>query len=149
MRKIPAALTVLAMAALGTVVPASAAHAAPSCATAYEDASRTYMYAYSSANCVGFLGKAKGNDLNWGDSGGSFQGGDTNKATSVLNRGTDVVQFFNGTGTDWTGGNICLKSSERFASSLADNDFSSGVSANDAISSHRWVLGGACDAWAT
>lgn len=149
MRKMPAALTVLAMAALGTVVPASAAHAAPTCATAYESASRTYMYAYSSANCVGFLGKAAGNDSNWGDSGGSFQGGDTNVATSVLNKGSDVVQFFNGTGMDWTGGNICLKSIERFASSLHDNEFSSNQSADNAISSHRWVIGGACDAWAT
>jgi len=148
MRKLPAALTVLAMAALGTVVPVSAAHAAGPCDNAFENATPTYMYAYSSADCAGFLGKARGNDSNWGDSGGSFQGGDTNKATSILNKGTDVVQFFNGTGTGWTGGNTCLSRNEGFASDLSDNDFSSGVSANDSISSHRWVLGGACDAWA-
>jgi hypothetical protein len=149
MRKLPAALTILAMAALGTVVPASAAHAAETCDGEYNAATLGYTYAYNSANCVGFLGKAFGNDSNWGDSAGSFQGGDTNKATSIINKGEfDVVQFFNGTGTGWTGGNTCLARDEGFASSLSNDDFSSGVSANNAISSHRWVEGPACDAWA-
>ncbi|WP_255249507.1 MULTISPECIES: hypothetical protein [Streptomyces] len=85
MRKPPAALTVLATAALGTAVPVSTAQAAAGCADAYAGAISGYMYAYDCTNCSGFLGRAEGNDSNWGDSGGSFQGSDTNRATSVLN----------------------------------------------------------------
>lgn len=150
MRKLPAALTVLAMAALGTVIPASAAHAAATCADAYNGATLQYMYAYDSVDCVGFLGRAKANDANWGDSSNSFQGGDTNKASSILNRGeVSAVQFFNGTGTGWTGGYTCLSRSEHFASDLTDNTFTSGVSANNSISSHRWVVPSTCNRWAT
>ncbi|MFI1226312.1 MULTISPECIES: hypothetical protein [unclassified Streptomyces] len=144
MRKLPAVLTVMAMAALGTALPVSTAHAAADCHGAYEGAKAGYMYAYDSANCIGFLGRAKGMDSNWGDSSGSFQGGDTNKATSILNKGTTLeVQFFNGTGT-WTGGYTCLARSEWFASNLSDNKFSSGATVNNAISSHRWVTGPTC-----
>jgi hypothetical protein len=149
MRKLPAALTVLAMAALGTVVPVSAAHAVESCRDNHEGADLGYMYAFDSVNCVGFLGKAKESDDNWGDSQYSFQGGDTNKASSIINKGEiRHVQFFNGTDT-YTGGHTCLSRIEGFASDLTDNTFTSGVSANNSISSHRWVDAGACDRWAT
>ncbi|WP_328491323.1 hypothetical protein OHS59_00170 [Streptomyces sp. NBC_00414] len=147
MRNLAAALTVMAMAAFGTALPVSTAHAAAAadCYDAwYGEPDAGYMYAYDSANCIGFLGKAKGSDSNWGDSSGSFQGGDTNKATSILNAGTDLeVQFFNGTST-WTGGYICLARSEWFASNLSDDEFSSGVTVNNAISSHRWVTSPTC-----
>ncbi|WP_328503471.1 hypothetical protein OG828_35285 [Streptomyces sp. NBC_00457] len=150
MRKVPAALTVLAMAALGAVVPASAAHAGPICQQSYRDAEAGYMYAYDGLDCVGFLGKAEGDDANWGDSSQSFQGGDTNKASSILNKGVNYeVKFYNGTGTGWTGGYTCLGRSEHFASDLRDNTFTSGASANNSISSHRWVSASFCDRWAT
>lgn len=108
------------------------------------------MYAYDGLDCVGFLGKAEGDDANWGDSSQSFQGGDTNKASSILNKGVNYeVKFYNGTGTGWTGGYTCLGRSEHFASDLRDNTFTSGASANNSISSHRWVSASFCDRWAT
>ncbi|MEV0223251.1 hypothetical protein [Streptomyces sp. NPDC050704] len=149
MRKLPAALTVLGMAALGTVVPVSAAHAAETCSDNYSAARAGYMYAYNSVDCVGQLGLAFGDDENWGNSSQSFQGGDTNKASSILNKGnSEEVQFFNGTNT-WTGGHTCLSRNERYASDLTNNYFTSGASANNSISSHRWVHASTCDRWAT
>ncbi|MGW0828339.1 hypothetical protein [Streptomyces sp. NPDC002845] len=149
MRKLPATLTVLAMAALGTAVPASTAHAASTCSDNYSAAISGYMYAYNYAYCDGYLGRAKGNDPNWGDSSRSFQGGDTNKATSILNKGnTYEVQFFNGTGTQWSGGYICLSRNEGYASDLTDDYFTSGYRVSNAISSHRWVSASTCSKWA-
>lgn len=142
MRKLPAALTVLAMAALGTAVPVSAAHAAESCSDNYSGAASGYMYSYDYVDCVGYLGRASGNDSDWGT--------DANKASSILNKGNNYeVQFFNGTGTGWTGGHICLSRNEGYASDLTDNTFTSGHSANNSISSHRWVSASTCDRWAT
>jgi hypothetical protein len=149
-RKLPAALTVLGMAALGTVVPVSAAHAAETCSDNYSAARAGYMYAYDSVDCVGQLGLSYGDDENWGNSSQSFQGSDTNKASSILNKGnSQEVQFFNGTGTGWTGGHTCLSRNEGYASDLTDNYFTSGYSANNSISSHRWVSASTCDRWAT
>ncbi|MEV3931799.1 MULTISPECIES: hypothetical protein [unclassified Streptomyces] len=150
MRKLPAALTVLALATLGTAVPASAAHAASTCSDNYSGAASGYMYAYNYAYCDGYLGRAAGDDSNWGDSGGSFQGGDTNKATSILNKGNSYeVKFYNGTGTGWTGGYICLSRNEGYASDLTNDYFTSGSRVSNAISSHRWVSAGNCSKWAT
>ncbi|MER7577950.1 hypothetical protein [Streptomyces sp. NPDC126514] len=146
MRKLPAVLTVMAMAALGTVLPLSTAHAASACDSAWDGgATPTYMYAYDGTYCTGFLGKDDGSDSNWGDGIGNYQASATNKASSILNKGTTLeVQFFNGTGTGWTGGYICLSRNEGFASNLADDEFSSGATVNNAISSHRWVVYTAC-----
>ncbi|WP_406351843.1 hypothetical protein [Streptomyces sp. NBC_00658] len=142
MRKLSAALTVLGMAALGTVVPVSAAHAAETCSDNYSAATAGYMYAYDYVDCVGQLGKVSGNDSDWGV--------DSNKASSILNKGNfQEVQFFNGTGTGWTGGHTCLSRNEGYASDLTDNYFTSGYSANNSISSHRWVNASTCDRWAT
>lgn len=150
MRKIPAVLTTLALAALGAGVPATAAHAtaqpAATCNGAWSGATPGYFYAYNSVNCAGFLGKAAGDDSNWGNSAGSFQGGDTNKASSVLNKGTSgmAVAVYNGTGTDWGGGYSCLARSEYYASNLGDNYFTSGSGVNNGISSHRWAWNSEC-----
>ncbi|MFG3378154.1 MULTISPECIES: hypothetical protein [Streptomyces] len=57
MRKLPAVLTVMATAALGTALPVSTAHAAADCHDAWSGATPGCMYAYDGANCVGFLGK--------------------------------------------------------------------------------------------
>ncbi|MFD6274496.1 hypothetical protein ACFWFI_02725 [Streptomyces sp. NPDC060209] len=146
MRKLPTVLTVMALAALGTTLPVSTAHAATPCDSAWNGgATSRFMYAYDATNCTGFLGKDDGWDSNWADGIGNYQAAASNKASSILNKGTTLeVQFFNGTGTGWTGGYICLSRNEGFASSLADDKFSSGTTANNAISSHRWVVYTAC-----
>ncbi|MEV5809705.1 hypothetical protein [Streptomyces parvulus] len=147
MRKLPAVLTVMAMAALGTALPVSTAHAATPCDDAWDGgATPGDMYAYDGTNCTGFLGKYAGWDSNWADGIGNYQAPASNKASSVLNKGTTLeVQFFNGSGSGWTGGYICLSRNEGFASNLADDEFSSGATVNNAISSHRWVVYTACD----
>lgn len=150
MRKIPAAFAAFTLAALGMAVPATAAHASAqsdaTCQGAWGGATPGYFYAYNDYNCVGFLGKSDGWDSNWGNDQGPFQGGDTNKASSVLNKGTSgmAVAVYNGTGTDWGGGYSCLARSEYYASNLSDNYFSSGAGVNNGISSHQWVWNSSC-----
>ncbi|GAA1422997.1 hypothetical protein GCM10009601_25350 [Streptomyces thermospinosisporus] len=150
MRKISAVLTALGIASLSLAVPAATAHAAAqpvhTCKDAWYGATSGYFYAYDGINCVGFLGKASGNDSNWGNGSGPFQGGDTNKASSVLNKGTSgmAVAVYNGTGTDWGGGYSCLARSEYYASNLSDDKFSSGAGVNNGISSHRWAWNSEC-----
>ncbi|MEU2251330.1 hypothetical protein [Streptomyces sp. NPDC019224] len=147
MRKALIALTTIAVASLGAVVPASAAEAA-GCASAKSAALSGYMYAYDSINCSGHLGHAKGDDLDWGDSAGSFQGSDTNRASSILNKGVNYeVAFYNGTGSGG-GGYICLSRAEGYASNLTDDYFTTGYSANNSISSHKWSAHSSCSNWA-
>ncbi|TXS19048.1 peptidase inhibitor family I36 protein [Streptomyces sp. wa22] len=146
MRKAFAVLTTAAVASLGALVPATSAQAAD-CRDAMAGALSGYMYAYDSANCNGHLGHASGDDLNWGDSALSFQGGDNNKASSILNNGNSYeVKFYSGTGG--TGGHICLSRSEGWASNLSDDDFTNGASANNSISGHAWSSASNCSRWA-
>ncbi|HWU08207.1 MAG TPA: peptidase inhibitor family I36 protein [Streptomyces sp.] len=146
MRKAFAALTTVALASLGALVPATSAQAAD-CSDAMSGALSGYMYAYDSTNCAGHLGHASGDDSNWGDSALSFQGGDANKASSILNNGNSYeVKFYNGTGH--SGGHICLSRSEGWASSLSNDTYSTGVSANNSISSHAWASASNCSKWA-
>ncbi|MFJ6849614.1 peptidase inhibitor family I36 protein [Streptomyces sp. NPDC091271] len=146
MRKAFAALTTVAVASLGALVPATSAQAAD-CSDAMAGALSGYMYAYDSTNCSGHLGHASGDDSNWGDSALSFQGGDTNKASSVLNNGNSYeVKFYNGTGG--TGGHICLSRSEGWASSLLGDSFTTGAAANNSISGHAWSSAANCSRWA-
>ncbi|MGP3636367.1 hypothetical protein ACTU45_23940 [Streptomyces sp. 24-1644] len=146
MRKAFAVMTTVAVASLGVIVPATSAQAAD-CRNARDGADSGSMYAYDSANCIGFLGKAAGDDLNWGDSTLAFQGGDSNKATSILNNGNNYeVKFYSGTGG--TGGHICLSRTERWASNLSDDTFTSGVTVNNAISGHAWSSASNCSKWA-
>ncbi|MFE5208659.1 hypothetical protein [Streptomyces sp. NPDC056600] len=150
MRKLPVLVTTLAVAGLGLIVPATSAQAA-GCATAKSAALSGYMYAYDNVNCGVELGHASGDDSNWGDSGGSFQGGDTNKATSILNKGNSYeVAFYNGTRDSGAsgGGNICLSRAEGFASDLTNDYFNNGNSANNSISSHAWSSASNCSKWA-
>jgi hypothetical protein len=152
MRKIPAVLAALAFAGLGVVVPATSAQAAVNCSDNYTKAQAGYMYAYKHAYCESHLGNSDSWDSDWGNSSGPFQGGDTNEASSILNKGnSSEVQFFNGTGQDWAGGHICLSRGEAYASNLEDDEFHNGVDANDEISSHRWVSpsNNNCEKWAT
>lgn len=155
MRKIAAALSILGLAGFGGLAPNTAQAspvepAAATCADNYDIALMGYMYAYSGYYREGYIGKSESWDSDWGNSSGPFQGGDTNVASSVLNKGYDGVdafQLFNGTGTDWAGGYSCLKRGELYADNLSDNYFSSGYSADNAISSHRWVYASTCNGW--
>ncbi|WP_405589820.1 hypothetical protein [Streptomyces sp. NBC_01190] len=146
MRKPFVILATVALTGLGALLPATSAHASTACDNAWAGATSGYFYAYSNANCSGYLGKAEGDDSNWGDSSASFQGSDTNSASSVLTRGTsgEAVALYNGTGTDWGGGYTCLRKNEYYASNLSDNTFTSGAGVDNAISSHRWVSESAC-----
>ncbi|GHE90953.1 hypothetical protein GCM10018785_67050 [Streptomyces longispororuber] len=152
-RKMPVLLAALALAGLGAAVPAAAAQAAPSrealdtsCRAAWSHTAPGNMAAYPHSNCRGYLGSTGSWDSDWGNNSGPFRGGDTNQASAVLNKGTSgmAVAVYNGTGTDWGGGYACLARSESYASNLNDDRFHNGVSANDAISSHRWVRNAQC-----
>ncbi|MFE2016890.1 hypothetical protein ACFW9O_02420 [Streptomyces sp. NPDC059499] len=146
MRKTFAVLTTVAVASLGALVPATSAQAA-NCSDAMAGALSGYMYAYDSTNCNGHLGHASGDDSDWGDSALSFQGSDTNKASSILNNGNNSeVAFYN-----WAnrgGGHICLSRSEGWASNLSDDSYTTLLSANNSISSHAWSAASSCSKWA-
>ncbi|KOG31372.1 hypothetical protein [Streptomyces resistomycificus] len=146
MRKTLAAAATLGLAGLAVIVPTSGAQAATPCDNAWNSATNGYFYAYANDNCSGYLGSAEGADSNWGNSQGSFQGGDTNNAESILHKGTSglAVQVFNGTGEDWAGGHTCIKKSEYYMSSLNGFSFTSGYDVDNEISSHRWVAEGSC-----
>ncbi|MFI6874957.1 hypothetical protein ACIBL6_16135 [Streptomyces sp. NPDC050400] len=153
MRRLPAMLAALALASLGVLVPATSAQADNwACNDNYEAAMYGYMYAYDDMECHGgALGYTSSWDSDWGNSNGPFRGADTNNASSILNKGSIPVQFFNGTGQDWAGGYACLSPNELYASNLSDNYFTSGAKLNYGISSHRWVSKDRCSAksWAT
>ncbi|MDG9709418.1 hypothetical protein [Streptomyces sp. DH10] len=147
MRKILAAVATLGIAGLGVIVPASSAQAASHCRGVFDRAASGYFYAFFGYDCSSNMGSTDSWDSDWGNSAGPFQGGDTNTATSILNKGTSgmAVQVFNGTGKDWGGGFTCLKRSEEFMTTLVGFKFSSGAEVNDGISSHRWVWEETCN----
>ncbi|MEV8315142.1 hypothetical protein AB0Q95_13295 [Streptomyces sp. NPDC059900] len=147
MRKIPAILATAALAGLGVIVPTATAQAADTCSDNYSGAGRGFMYAYDGTYCVGYLGSSSGNDADWGNSSGSFQGWEDNEASSILNKGNDSeVKFYSL--PNYAGGYICLSRNEAYASDLSDDKMSSGVSANNTISSHKWVSAASCSYWA-
>ncbi|MBB5803294.1 hypothetical protein F4560_003062 [Saccharothrix ecbatanensis] len=147
MRKALTALAMSALMGLAVITSAATAQADPAgtfsvaCDNAWRGATSGDFYAYSESNCSGFMGKAEGNDSDWGNSAGPFQGSDTNRASSILHKGTSglAVAVYNGTGTDWGGGYTCLRKGELYASYLGDNSFTSGAGVDNGISSHRWA----------
>ncbi|MBA2947074.1 hypothetical protein [Streptomyces himalayensis] len=147
MRKILATAATFGLASLGVIVPATSAQASVNCDYAWNNAALGYFYAYAAQGCTDYLGRSSGNDSDWGNSTGGFQGSDTNRAGSILHKGTSgmAVQVFNGTGTDWAGGHTCIKQSEYYMSILFPHSFTSGYQVSDAISSHRWVWASECD----
>ncbi|WP_329112095.1 hypothetical protein [Streptomyces sp. NBC_01353] len=148
MRKIPAILATAALAGLGVIVPTATAQAAVGCSDNYTGAGYGFMYAYNGTQCEGYLGSSSGNDADWGNSSGSFQGWEDNEASSILNKGNDYeVKFYSK--TVYTGDHICLARSEAYASDLSDDKMTNGTSANNTISSHQWVSEGSCSAWAS
>ncbi|WP_399887774.1 hypothetical protein ACGH7X_24010 [Streptomyces sp. BBFR51] len=149
MRKILAATATLGLAGLGVIVPATGAQAATTCDKAWNNARSGYFYAYDGQNCIGNIGSTDSWDSDYGNSSGPFQGSDTNRASSILHKGTSglAVQVFNGTGQDWSGGHTCIKKSEYYMSDLVGDSFTSGKKylVNNGISSHRWVPEDKCD----
>ncbi|MFD3662336.1 hypothetical protein ACFWVF_17315 [Streptomyces sp. NPDC058659] len=148
MRKIPAILATVALAGLGVIVPTATAQAAVGCSDNYTNMPSGYMAAYNGANCEEELGRSAGDDLNWGNSTGSFQGWEDNEASSILNKGNDYeVKFYSL--ADYAGGHICLSRDEAYASDLSNDRMHNEVHANNTISSHEWVSASRCSEWAT
>ncbi|MGV9313647.1 hypothetical protein ACWDR0_15880 [Streptomyces sp. NPDC003691] len=145
--------------ALGTglstaqAAPAAAAQAqGPGCNSAYSTHQGDgNVRAYYLDDCNTLLGAASGNDSNWSDASGAFQGSDNDNARSVLNTGTysggvNDVQFYLHSG--YTGGTGCLDWNELYVDGLSRNTFNDAARTNaaDSISSHRWV-NGCTNAW--
>ncbi|MEV0379051.1 hypothetical protein [Nonomuraea sp. NPDC050643] len=111
---------------------------------------------WQDAFCTNALGHDENDDRDWGDGTGDIKKA-TNKVSSVMNNGTlggyDVVAFYDYTAYDWRYGYTCLKPGEYYADDLSNNKFSErtvgehagkAFSANDAISSHKWVTEADC-----
>ncbi|MDG9703862.1 hypothetical protein [Streptomyces sp. DH37] len=105
-----------------------------------------YVTAYDSTDCSQRLGEAKGDDSNWNDAAGPFRSPANDKATSLLNTGSEAgginnVQFFENAGYD--GGTGCVAWGEHYVDDLRDNRFrgNGDAIANNRISSHRWSTG--------
>jgi hypothetical protein len=151
MRKISVLLATLGLVIAGALFPVASAQAASAnCDTQWHSATSGHFYAYNTYSCYAKLGNTAGDDSNWGNTSGGFQGGDTNTASSILHKGTSglAVKVYNG--TSYTGAYSCIKKSEFYVSTLADDNLTGGVhpsdqvSANNTISSHKWVRETAC-----
>ncbi|GAA3605745.1 hypothetical protein GCM10022419_108190 [Nonomuraea rosea] len=110
------------------------------------------FYAFASVDCGGYLGGDEGNDSDWGQSGGGFSGGDTDKALSILNDGIDVglhiVAVYDYTAYTSAQGYRCLDVGDWVPDlrpySFVKPNGSLGVNMARQISSHRWVARSAC-----
>jgi hypothetical protein len=154
MRKMGIAAAAVGLAAIGTMMTGTAASAASTgeagtrasaCDTWYNShVNDGNMWAWDGSYCSGLLGSSQGNDSNWSDGSGSFRGTDNDRATSVMNTGVadtyDIVKFYRHAG--YGGGHGCLTRGEKYADHLGDNTLSDGSTANNWISSHKWVSGG-------
>lgn len=87
--------TLVTTAALGLALPLPAAQAAGSAVAGAGCDAEYFKYkgdgkvrAYHETDCRILLGADAGDDPNWGDGAGMFQGGDNDSAFSVLNTGT-------------------------------------------------------------
>ncbi|MFF3288154.1 hypothetical protein [Streptomyces sp. NPDC003023] len=161
MAKTRIAAAALGLAALGSILTGTSAQAAATaeagvqaagCADWYNShAGDGNMWAWDYTYCDTRLGYSQGNDSNWSDGSGPFQGGDNDDATSIMNTGVadtyDTVKFYRHSG--YGGGHGCLTRGEKYADSLGDNTFSDGSSANNNISSHKWVSSGSCSRFLT
>jgi hypothetical protein len=148
MRRLTVSLATLGLAAFGLALPATA-HAGPGCNANWNSHGRDgNVRAWNGSDCGGtLLGVTPGNDPEWGDGAGPFQGSDVNSANSVMNSGfvggKDVVAFYYlGQYDDRAYG--CLKSGEKYVDSLARNRYTNGVYMNNSIESHAWVTASAC-----
>ncbi|MEV8405281.1 hypothetical protein AB0R12_05565 [Streptomyces niveus] len=151
MRKIAATLTTLALAGLGLIIPATTAQAAPGCDDNYHATPSGYMYAFDGNYCEVYLGRSNTQDTDWGNGAGGFQGGDTNKASSLVYKGSSgtAMKVYNGTGDDFGGGYNCISAGEYYVDVLAGNKFTATtgnpIDVNNQISSHKKVSESACN----
>jgi hypothetical protein len=146
MRKISVLFATLGLVLAGALFPMSA-QASAVCDTAWHAAQPGYFRAYDYINCSGFLGTTQGNDSNWADSSGGFNGSDGNKAHSLLHKGTSGMAVKVYTGVSYSGNWGCIKQSELYVSNLNDDDLTGGPGsypASNSISSHKWVWNGDC-----
>ncbi|GAA2612726.1 hypothetical protein [Streptomyces sp. LARHCF252] len=146
MSKIRIAVATAGLAVIGAMVPIGSAQAAAFCDTVYNaNKDDGNVRAYADNNCSNYMGKTTGDDSDWGNSAGGFQGSDSERASSVMNTGTysggvNIVKFY--ALKDYRGGHSCLSRGEKYVDALSRNDFSTGTSVNDRIRSHEWVSGG-------
>jgi hypothetical protein len=149
MRKISVLLATLGFVIAGVLLPVATAQASEECDQTWHPATSGHFHAYNYPNCFGKLGNTGGNDSNWGDSSGGFQG-DANKASSILHKGTSGLAVKVYDGTNYTGASACIKKSEFYASDLGDDYLTGGgpgtgrIAASDTISSHKWVYENTC-----
>ncbi|MER7837729.1 hypothetical protein ABTY98_17930 [Streptomyces sp. NPDC096040] len=146
MRKLTLAAVTLGLAALGLAVPANA-HAVSGCNAQWPGRDGN-VRAWRDWDCGGeLLGVTPGNDPNWGDAAGPFQGSDVNAASSVMNSGfvggKDVVAFYYLTNYP-SSAYGCLKPGELYVDNLTRDTFTNGANMNDNIMSHAWVASSAC-----
>ncbi|ARP73234.1 hypothetical protein LK07_29535 [Streptomyces pluripotens] len=146
MRKLVVSVATLGLAALGIAVPASA-HAVTGCNAKWPGYDGN-VRAWRDIDCQGeLLGVTPGNDSNWNDGYGPFQGSDANAASSVMNSGyiggKDVVAFYYLPNYDDSAYG-CLKPGELYVDDLTRNHFTNGANMNDNIMSHAWVTASAC-----
>ncbi|WP_149826779.1 hypothetical protein [Streptomyces tailanensis] len=149
MRKFVVTAAVLGFAALGLALPATVAQAAesvvagPVCDSKW-GARNGMFYAWDLPDCQGeLLIATSGNNPDWGDAG--------NRASSFMIRGytggRDHVALYDG--VNYSGGYACLAPGGLYADNLTDNRLSSGILADNTISSHQWVTRNACPAFLT
>ncbi|KDN72972.1 hypothetical protein DF19_07265 [Streptomyces olindensis] len=151
MRKIPALFATLTLAGLGALVPTTSAQAASAaCDNAWNGAASGWLYAYKNIHCSGgVLGRDASNDENWGDGRGELRYV-ANQASSLVHKGTSGMAVKVYDGTNYTGASACLAKSELYVSDLTDDHLVGGgpgsgrITANDTISSHKWVWESAC-----
>ncbi len=148
MRRLTVSLATLGLTALGLALPATA-HAGPGCNAEWNSHGRDgNVRACDFFDCGGeLLGVTPGDDPEWGDSYGPFQGPDVNRAVSVMNSGfvggKDVVAFYYfGHYNDRAYG--CLNPGEKYVDSLARNHYTNGARMYQSIESHAWVAASAC-----
>ena len=146
MRKLTLTAAVLGLAALGLAVPANA-HAVSGCNAKWPGRDGN-VRAWRGADCQGeLLGVTLGNDPDWSDGYGPFQGSDANAATSVMNSGyiggKDVVAFYYLSGYP-SSAYGCLKPGEKYVDDLSRDVFTNGEHMDGEIMSHVWVASSAC-----
>ncbi|MEU5217420.1 hypothetical protein AB0G79_14630 [Streptomyces sp. NPDC020807] len=153
-------LATLGLLAAGTTLPLTVASpaAAADCGselTTWKESG--YVLAWGGPGCAGDpLGRAAGNDPDWGQSGGGFTGSDTNQAESVVNGGTysdgvNIVAFYDYTAYSAANGYGCLKRGMKI-DNLYNEYFINPAGTqlrrmHNAISSHQWVTTSACTAY--
>ncbi|MFF4078303.1 hypothetical protein ACFYZN_02730 [Streptomyces sp. NPDC001777] len=151
MRKMMSAATVAGLAVIGLALPGAVAQATPASTCTYKEDGMVHAWRY--ANCTGdHLGQAEGDDWNWGDNTGPFQGDDDNRASSVMNSGRNDTNGYNyvafyrlpgNPANTWSSGYICMDRGD-WVVDLANERFTTGQVVDDSISAHAWVKGSAC-----